>query len=219
MTGIDHATLVEHLSQLSEQNKLTPAEIGFSKNCVSGLAKWGSLTPRMAAYAASIIRRLKNADAPSVIHNVRTIFDAFEFAKNHLRRPTIYFRHAELGIVKFAYMRQGTCRTRYPNQIHVSGDCLHDEADRRAYFGRIDTEGKFVAGRDLTPAVLKFLNDFADDPVTISAQYGLNTGFCCYCDRELGAGKDKRGLSVGYGPVCAKHWGLPFPKKQPTARV
>jgi len=33
------------------------------------------------------------------------------------------------------------------------------------------------------------------------------TGNCCFCRREL---TDKRSTEVGYGPICADHFSLPW---------
>ena len=40
-----------------------------------------------------------------------------------------------------------------------------------------------------------------------AAAFGRTSSFCCYCARRL---EDGRSVDVGYGPVCAKKYGLPW---------
>lgn len=54
---------------------------------------------------------------------------------------------------------------------------------------------------------LKGLLKFASDPVTHSAIYGQRVGRCCFCAKELTTAKSR---SVGYGPICANRWNLPW---------
>lgn len=51
----------------------------------------------------------------------------------------------------------------------------------------------------------------AVDPEGTAAAYGHLTGACCFCRRAL---SDERSVSVGYGPVCADHFGLAWGVKK-----
>jgi len=41
----------------------------------------------------------------------------------------------------------------------------------------------------------------------VAADYGRWTNKCCFCSQGL---KDGRSVALGYGPVCAKRWDLPW---------
>jgi hypothetical protein len=79
---------------------------------------------------------------------------------------------------------------------------------RNVFYGRVSPAG--VADlRDL-PArneVVGVLRRLASEPEKVAAEYGKLTGNCCFCNREL---SDERSTAVGYGPVCADHFGLPW---------
>lgn len=77
------------------------------------------------------------------------------------------------------------------------------------YYGRIDQDGNF-SGTSITPnGLIPFLAAMAADPVTVARDYGKLTGNCCFCQKRL---DDERSTEMGYGPVCAKTYGLPWGK-------
>jgi hypothetical protein len=77
-----------------------------------------------------------------------------------------------------------------------------------AYYGRIDTDGTFAPGRVPMPQdVQDLLVEFSDDPAGVAARIGKLTGSCVYCQRGL---TDPRSLTEGYGPICARNYGLPW---------
>jgi len=49
------------------------------------------------------------------------------------------------------------------------------------------------------------LRRMAADPAAEATAYGRLTGSCCFCRRPL---TDGRSIAVGYGPICADHYGL-----------
>ncbi len=64
-------------------------------------------------------------------------------------------------------------------------------------------------GRKLTPENEQFLAEMGADPVGFLAKCSKDMCRCCYCNLPL---EDARSKDVGYGPVCAAHWGLPWGK-------
>jgi hypothetical protein len=79
------------------------------------------------------------------------------------------------------------------------------------WYGRVDANGAWqVSGKvdAATQAKLAtLLTALAADPATVAAAYGRMTGSCCFCALTL---TDQRSVSVGYGPVCAGNYGLPW---------
>jgi hypothetical protein len=79
------------------------------------------------------------------------------------------------------------------------------------YAGRIEA-GRFIAARGALPGdtrdtVAALHSVLTGDVVENLAAIGRRTGSCCFCAREL---TDGRSVRVGYGPVCADHYGLPW---------
>jgi hypothetical protein len=59
------------------------------------------------------------------------------------------------------------------------------------------------------------LSDFANDPEKVAQEYGKLTHNCCYCSLPLST---EESLSVGYGNICAKHYGLSWGKNTPRSK-
>jgi hypothetical protein len=83
---------------------------------------------------------------------------------------------------------------------------------REEYMGRIQGNalaaeplGTFVAHPACSLDVIEALREFAENPLQVAAAYGHATSACCFCGRTL---TDARSVAMGYGPVCAEHFGL-----------
>jgi hypothetical protein len=78
------------------------------------------------------------------------------------------------------------------------------------YFGKISPEGDFVTGKDCTAAIIEILTAFDANPVAFACEFGRRTNTCCFCGRHLTDDKEGRSVEVGYGPICADTFGLPW---------
>lgn len=78
---------------------------------------------------------------------------------------------------------------------------------QNTWYGRINADGTFNAGRAADGWVLDTLRRLAADPAGFAREYGKATGACCFCNQALSTADS---LAVGYGPVCAEHYGLPW---------
>lgn len=95
-----------------------------------------------------------------------------------------------------------------PNSRHCGQIMVTDGGSygNNVYFGRIDLTGQFV-GRNAPEDILEALQQLACDPAARASLHGLQTGHCCFCGLEL---TDGRSVSVGYGPICADKYALPW---------
>jgi hypothetical protein len=48
----------------------------------------------------------------------------------------------------------------------------------------------------------------------MATAYGRRMGECCFCGLTL---TDGRSIAVGYGPICAGKWGLPWGEERVAA--
>lgn len=79
-----------------------------------------------------------------------------------------------------------------------------------AWIGRITVEG-FAEGPLAQRAdVLATLAAIAADPAAAAKAYGALMGRCSFCDTKI---TDEGSVEVGYGPICAKRFGLPHAPK------
>ena len=100
----------------------------------------------------------------------------------------------------------GTSASRYPGCPYIV-----DAADR-AWMGRIHLDGRWEPSRrettqDRMPTVERLLAELEADFAGTVARIGKECGACVMCSREL---TDPRSLAMGYGPVCADSYGLPW---------
>lgn len=75
------------------------------------------------------------------------------------------------------------------------------------WYGRITTEGRFEMSGNCDDFVREEIEEMADDPVEACGTFGRTSGNCCFCAQTL---TDERSKSVGYGPICAGKFGLPW---------
>ena len=79
-----------------------------------------------------------------------------------------------------------------------------------AYVGAVRPDGAVVR---LTDEVQRTLLAVAENPVNAAREYAALMGLCSFCGLPL---TDAGSVEVGYGPICAKKWGLPHhPKGTP----
>lgn len=80
------------------------------------------------------------------------------------------------------------------------------------FAGRINRDGTVARGAAHAWAdVEQVIRDLAADPLAVLAQNGIATGQCCYCARALSNAASRE---VGYGPICADKYGLPWGSKK-----
>jgi hypothetical protein len=101
-------------------------------------------------------------------------------------------------------------KSRTPGSVNLTNGRRWDDPKKK-YWGRIDTNGQFIPNRmDCGALEIPFrelLAELAATPAVVIAREGHLTQACCLCSRDL---NDPRSLEAGYGPVCAKTWGLPW---------
>lgn len=82
------------------------------------------------------------------------------------------------------------------------------------WIGRVEPAGAVVGPLSRRPDLLATLAAVATDPAKAAKEYGALMASCSFCGLAL---TDAGSVEVGYGPVCAAHWGLPHkPKGTPA---
>lgn len=98
-------------------------------------------------------------------------------------------------------------RSRTPGSLSVCGPL-------RVWVGRVAQDGTWEPGHtkpaDYLSSVADLLTELLAHPQETLAKNGKQAGACCYCGIEL---TDARSVEAGYGPVCAKKWGLAWGRK------
>jgi hypothetical protein len=129
------------------------------------------------------------------------VFALFEQAiSNALKYPKIRLQTTSGAPVVLS--RAGD-KSKYTGQVMVTDGRPYGA---NTYYGRVDTNGVFYPTFD-APAVTDLLARLSRDPAGVASEYGRLTGQCCFCGLSL---KDTRSTAVGYGPICAEKFGLPW---------
>lgn len=100
-------------------------------------------------------------------------------------------------------------RARYPGSVNMTDGRPYGD---NLWYGRI-VGGEPSFSFSATPEVKRVIEALASNPAATIAAYGKRVGVCACCGREL---TDARSVSVGYGPVCAANWGLPWGEVDPA---
>jgi hypothetical protein len=118
-----------------------------------------------------------------------------------LKYPHINLR-TESGAV--VVMRLAGAKSPQPGSVTITGEGSYYE---RAFYGRITTTGELLSKPAMTAEILALLRRFSDDPIAVAGECGRITGNCSFCRLAL---SDPRSTALGYGPVCAEQWKLPW---------
>jgi hypothetical protein len=140
-----------------------------------------------------------------VIGSVAGIIALFQTAGSKLKYPAIVIDVSDVTI----RMYRAGAQAKEPGSVTVT---RRNEYGEYEWIGRVSLDGNWTPGRkaEEVPMIEDFLTQFAADPAGIAAAFGKKTGRCCFCNSAL---TDERSLHVGYGPTCASHYELPYPKK------
>jgi Family of unknown function (DUF6011) len=162
-------------------------------------------------YLYAIAERPRAAAAPTqVVGDLSRIIAMFDTARQHLKRPAIVLEG-------FRVARAGDA-AREPGSLTITSvDRTHTDRfgnDARDWYGRVSLDGTFQPSRQAPADLGEKLRAFAADPTGVAAAYGHLHGACCFCNRAL---SDERSTSVGYGPICADHFGLAWGERPAPA--
>lgn len=169
-----------------------------------GYKKRGFLSPKQSPYIYKLLEKAAGTSDGGRVHiNVTRIKAMFEKAKAHLKYPKVVFE-TSFGAVKM--YTQGD-KAKYPGAIVIILNKL--------WMGRIHTDGGLQKGVNFNESshkdeFLSLLAAFSADPEGVASKYGKMHSKCVFCMLPL---NDPKSLAVGYGPVCADHYGLQWGSK------
>jgi hypothetical protein len=181
-----HQEAVEIISKLASD---------FARSLTAQYRRKGNLSPRQWPWVhkLAVDATAPKAEKVSVEIDCSEIVSLFDFAtEKGMKRPRITFPEA-----KFSLSRDGF-------SVHVSKGAYPGK-----YFGKITREGEFIPGRNFSDLDIAFLESFSKSPREYATSSGVETGSCRFCNLTLSTPES---VSVGYGPVCASHWGLSWGK-------
>lgn len=193
--------------------KLPEKDRGFATSLCDQFDRYGRWSDKQHKWAVILADRATGRDVPKghtvEIGVVDKLFEMFDTAERTLKRPNIVIQPNEQfkGLVKPIVIRPDQ---RDPN--HRVLYVLEQQDDwQRNYLGHLTRDGSFtfrpyVKPED-EPEITKLLSFIAEDPYSAIGALGRITGRCCFCNNSL---KDEKSTELGYGPTCARKFGMPW---------
>ena len=193
-------------------DKLGQSDRTFASSMIAGFNRFGKLSDKQLPWVDTLTQRA-TAPKPAPVAYVTVDFKAIQDLFDVASRPSAT-RHAAIMPMKRIKVRLQTAAgqpvvfnragsmSKYAGQIMITDG---QPFGQNKFFGRVDVTGEFFATRSATQEVCELVKEFSEDPAEIAGRYGRLTGGCSFCSHGL---KDERSTQVGYGPVCAKRFGL-----------
>lgn len=170
----------------------------------SALIKYGSLTPKQYAAAEKFFNAPAQATYSGVLPSIPAFLSA---ALTNLKWPKYHFAVGDLEMV----LRLKGQNSAHPGAVDiVSRERFWNDrfqSEMPDWYGRIDADGTVTLGGKMAKDILAAVVEIACDPKAAAVKYAARTGSCSFCGRYL---ETKESVSVGYGPVCAQKFGLPW---------
>jgi hypothetical protein len=200
-------TYIEAINALrAGVDKLPPRSQDFARSLLSQFARRGDLSDKQWPYVVKLACEATEGPAPQksiAVGSMQPLVALFAKAKEHLKRPAVVLEADGVGEIRLSEAGQ---RARVPGSINVTTPGPFGE---RVWYGRVTVDGFFQPTNKVAvpEPLVEAIRVFAADPVGQAARHGHLTGRCCFCNRKL---EDERSTAVGYGPICADHFGLPW---------
>jgi Family of unknown function (DUF6011) len=143
----------------------------------------------------------------TVTANAKPIADFLLAAKARgLKFPSVTFLAPAGAFGQTIRLSVAGDQSKVPGSIQVKLD--------GEWIGRVEPDGT-VVGRNLAGSALLLdtLATIAADPAAAAKAYGKASGFCSFCSTQLSDDREGSSVDVGYGPTCAKRYGLPHHPK------
>ena len=171
----------------------------FALDLVRKYNRYGLSNDQLTWVHILAVKASAPAPAPVALDgDIAAIYELFTRAAESLKFPKVRLRTADGDDVALS--------------LNAKKGVLNVTDGRRfgsnIWYGKITPDGFVksprVSASALAP-VIDLLAKFAADPEGVAAEYGRLTGNCSFCNLTL---SDARSTAVGYGPTCAKKYGL-----------
>lgn len=138
--------------------------------------------------------------------NPSKLFELFDKARQHLKYPSLIFSyHTDEALFDINNIKLGLGTD--PNTIWVSNGFARGNPKNILYGKFPRFYNGFVPYHNRSVDIISILEQLCEDPIKFGSMKGQKFRHCCFCNTEL---TSKESLFVGYGPICADNWGLPW---------
>lgn len=185
---------------------LPDSKVDFASSLIGQYARKGKLSEKQWEWVDKLADMAQGipdftAPQPENVGTLSGLIAMFEKAAVKLKYPGLSLQTTSGDRVD---LTRAAAHSKNPGHIYVK------LPESLGYAGKVDPDGNFFPVRkveDGTKQELSYLlREMARHPAETAAKYGKLTGRCCFCSKHL---EDEKSTKVGYGPVCAKNYGLP----------
>jgi len=199
------------IKELNEKiDNLETKDQNFAASLVRQFNKNGCLSVKQEPWVYTMLARAKGECQTQVpktedVGSMDKLMSMFAKAGLKLKHPAIVLQ-VKNHVVRMSVGKRG----KGEGQLNVTDG---QPFGMNKWYGRVSAEGVWTQGQAYpeTNDVRSLLLDMSNNPVATAQAYGHLTGRCCFCNRSL---TDDNSTEVGYGPVCAEHFGLPCGNKR-----
>lgn len=190
---------------------LNTKDQSFATSLLSQLESKGKLSDKQWYWVEVLAERTETAGVPDftkeqvqvgALHGLVALFNT---AGAHLKHPKIRLK-TEAG--RSLQLSVAGPASKAPGTINLTDGRPYGD---NTWYGRVTVEGQYEPrsglAEDVKNDLTAILTALSRHPAQTAAAYGKLTGNCCLCKSSL---SDEKSTAVGYGPVCAKRWGLPW---------
>lgn len=192
------------LVKQATENARNDWEKSFVSSCQEQLDKGRSMSPKQLNILQRIYDYSESQPATPVVGPYSPMVSLLSRAGQKLKYPKVAFSvssHTTLSI------SLAPASGKNPGSIYLKAlrPLTND------YIGKVSPQGGLSFARSVSESdealFTRFLTMLNNDPVNAARDYGAKTGNCCFCHLPL---KTEISTAHGYGPTCAKNWGLPW---------
>lgn len=188
------------------------AELSDYEHNVLVIANSTMIEMRSCGLAASIVgvywTKFTPKRGPVDLGDMTPMLALFKRAGSSLKHPKINLTVPGVGPIVVTVAGD---RAAKPGTVNIASP---GSFEQNTWYGRIGLDGQYTPSRQAPKGLEAALLAFAADPAKMAAEHGHRTGQCCFCNRPL---NDARSTDVGYGPICADKWALPWGPKNALA--
>lgn len=133
------------------------------------------------------------------------LFDMFDKASKTLKYPKITFLTPGLNHSGKLQFYLAGAKSAYTGTIQITDSRSYGQNE---WYGRIHRiNGAVEFSRVSTAPIREKVYAILRDPLGEAKTSGQKFSNCCFCNREI---INANSLAVGYGPICAERYGLPW---------
>lgn len=203
----EHRAESEWMTEAARRNEERRGKFDFPQAMLNALAKYGSLTDNQLAAVRKCMARnaqreearalaaVAEAGVNTVACDVFKLEAAFQRARDSAAQDREGLKFLHLRLDTFIFSPAGA-HSRNPGAIYVK--------EEGTYLGKVQ-DGRFKRSGDCGDDQERRIVVAASDPAAAAKLYGLRTGSCSICGREL---TNRASIDLGIGPICAARWGF-----------